>query len=262
MNAISVLADKMISSQSFDYESFDEAKAIAEVKEQNKSLFIEYDRLSLCVYAHNLSNVQYWRTGQYLNKWLKTHDNDNQKLRIEYGIFFHYALLRPEFLNAQIKKNLHPDFIARLNGKTIGIEVTRLEKECDNLATKILHDIYKPGMKPNEVLELAFKKHGFKAKKYQILECGNVLGIQHIDDMLITRDAFVSMITRKIDKYETRADQFDTLIILCSAQHGITITSEEDASNLIRETIENRPSTKLKFAVLYCSQSSMACFEK
>lgn len=263
MSIISDLANDMVKSQSFEFNSFQEAKATVEHVCRGKVLRITYDRLSLFIYSKNLSALQYWRLGRALRAWLTSHNNEDHKKRIEYGILFQYAALHPEYQSASITKSERPDFIVKLEGETIGIEVTRLEKESDSVMSKILEDIYKPGMKPNEVMDLAFKKHGYKAREYKVTEVQkDVLAIQHIDDMLISTEAFVDIIGKKINKYNDKASKFDKFLVLCNAQHGITITSENDANNLLNDTFENYSKPNMNIAVLFLNQNNtLECVE-
>jgi len=263
MSIISDLANAMVKSQSFDFNSFQEAKATVEHKYRGKTLSITYDRLSLFIYSKNLTALQYWRLGRALRAWLTNHNNEDHKKRIEYGILFQYAVLHPEYQHAQITKSVRPDFVVELDGEIIGIEVTRLEKESDSIMSRILDDLYKPGMKPNEVIDLAFKKHGYKALEYKITEFQkDVLAIQHIDDMLITTEGFVDIIGRKINKYKDKSPEFDKFIVLCNAQHGITITSETDANNLLEDTFEVYSKPEMNIAVMYLSQNNtLQCAE-
>ena len=263
MDIISSLADKMVKGQSFDFKSFNDAKETIVDIYEDKELYIIYDRLSLLIYSHNLTPHQFRMLDMPLKTWLKSHNNEDQKLRIEYGILLQYALLFPEYQHAQITKSLQPDFIVTLGGKTIGIEVTRLEKETDSVMSKILFDIYKPGMKPNEVMDLAFKKHGYKALEYEVTEAQkDVLAIQHIDNMLITNEAFVDIIGKKITKYRDKALEFDEFLILCNAQHGITITSASNANNLLNDTFKVYSKPNMNIAVLFLSQNNtLECVE-
>jgi len=256
MSIISTLAEKMLESQSFEYQSINEAKATIEHAYRNKTLCITYDKLSLFIYSHNLTQRQYWILGQHLNKWFDTHNNEAQKMRIEYGILFQYALLHPEFQQANIIKELRPDFIVKLNGKNIGIEVTRLEKESDNIASKIISEHTKPGMKANEILAIAFRKHGSKVKEYEIIELEkDVFAIHHIESMLISANEFVGKIEKKILKYRGIARNFDEFIVLCNAQKGITITSESDAKNMIDEVLVRQPDVDMNIAVMYIASN-------
>lgn len=203
MSILANLAEQMINSQSFEYNCFNDAATTIERPFRTKMLRITYDRLSLFIYNHNLTRKQYWLLGKSLEKWLDIHNSDAQKKRIEYGILFQYALLHPKFQQARVVKEEQPDFIVEFKGETIGIEVTRLEKESDNVMSKIISEHAKPGMKANEILAEAFKKHGNKVKEYEIIELENgVFAIHHIESMLISADMFVKQIEKKLEKYK------------------------------------------------------------
>lgn len=253
----------MVAGQSFCFTNFDDAKETINQKYGDQELSITYDRLSLYIYSHNLTPVQFKLLEMPLRVWLEKHNNEEQKSRIEYATLFLYSQIHPELLRAKIVKSLHPDFIVVLDGISIGIEVTQLEKQSDSVMSKIISDLYRPGMKPNEVLALAFKKHGFKARGYSIVELQqDVLAFQHIGNMQITNVEFVEMIGRKITKYREQASEFDKFIVLCNAQHGITITSETDADNLICDAIEKFPDLKMNIAVMYIGErNSLQCVE-
>jgi len=262
MSIISKLATQMITTQNFSFESF--SKAVAAVKHpyRKKTLEITYDRLSLFIYSHNLTARQYHELGKKLSSWETSHNSEDQKKRIEYGILFQYALLHPEYQQAHILKSIRPDFVVELNGKTIGIEITRLEKESDNIMSKIISIHNKPGMKANEILAIAFNKHGEKTKEYEILELEeDVFAIHHIESMLISDDEFIDQIDRKIEKYKAMVPSYDKFILLCSAQKGITVTSESNAVNLINSVLEKNPGV-MNIAVLYLSaQNILHCTE-
>lgn len=258
MSIISSLAEKMVEGQSFGFTSFDEAKETINQKCGDKELSITYDRLSLYIYSHNLTPIQFKMLEMPLRVWLEKHNNEEQKSRIEYATLFLYSQIHPELQGAKIVKTLHPDFVVNLDGVSIGIEVTQLEKQSDSVMSKIISDLYRPGMKPNEVLALAFKKHGFKAREYSIVELQqDVLAFQHTEDMQITNAEFVKMIGKKLVKYKNQASEFDKFIVLCKAQYGITITGERDADNLICDVIEEFPDPKMNIAVLYIGERSI-----
>lgn len=260
MNIMKTLADQMIASQSFGFKSFQEAVATVEHQFRDKMLRITYDRLSMCIYSHNLTAKQFFTLKKNMNHWLLKHYSEDQKLRIEYGILFHYALLFPEFQNAQISKNLHPDFILSFGEQTIGVEVTRLEKDSDNIQTRILSENYKPGMTANEVFAKAFSKHGRKVREYEIFEINNEhVAIRHIESMLIIDDIFVKQIEVKIKKYNALAASFDKFILLCNAQTGITITSEDDARNMLDKVFEMYPDSRITIAVLFLNSNNVLC---
>lgn len=263
MDIVSIFAQRMIESQSFSYMSFSEAKYTIELEEEDKKLFITYDRLSLHIYAHNLTPLQYRMLDEPLRAWLDSHSNEDNKKRIEYGILLQYAELHSAYHFAKITKCERPDFHIEMNGESIGIEVTRLEKESDNISSKILNDSYKKGMKANEVIRNAFKKHGYKALEYRVLELkDDAIAIQHIDNMLITNDRFVELIGKKIEKYRDTVRNFNRFIVLCNAQHGITITSDTDARNLIDDTIKTFAKPNMNIAVLFETQSNkLQCAE-
>jgi hypothetical protein len=263
MNIIACLAERILESQSFEYNSFNDAIAIVEHPFRTKTLRIKYDRFSLNIYNHNLTSKQYWTLGKSLNKWLDSHNSEAQKKRIEYGILKQYALVHPEFLQARVEKAERPDFVLELDGQTIGIEVTRLERESDSIMTKIISEYNKPGMRANEILDIAFKKHGCKAKEYRLLEFEEgAIAIQHVDNMLISSDVFVDQIIRKIEKYRLLAPKFDKFIILCNAQKGITITSENDALNMINDILGKSPDFKVNIAIMYLTAGNeLQCVE-
>lgn len=262
LNIICSLAKQMVDNQSFSFGSFQDAKAKVEHKYRNNSLYIEYDRLSLYIYHHNLTARQYHELGIQLSNLFSYRTIEDKKTRIEYLILFQYLKFHPEYMLAHIAKSLHPDFTLDLDGQTVGIEVTRLEKAADNIMSKIISKRNKPGMKANEVLAAAFKDHGEKIKEYEVFEIAeNVLAIHHIESMLISNDEFVKRIGDKIEKYRNLAYSFDRFIILCNAQVGITITSEADATRMLLELNNMCSNIQMTIAVLYLDNNTLCLSE-
>lgn len=264
MDVIKNIAEQMLVSQSFEYNSFREAMATIEQEHGEEKLYVKYDRLSLCVYEHNLTSQQYWLLGEALDVWYSSSNSEMQKERIEYAILCQYATIHPEYLEAQVKKTDRPDFTVNLNDETIGIEITRLEKQCDNVMTRIISDCVKPGMTTSEIYAAAFKKHGYKANEYMYTDFGDdCFAIQHNDDMLISTDDLATQIETKIEKYRSIASGFDKFIVLCNAQLGIAITSRYDAQNLIDRVLQNYTNLKMSFAVIYLTADNVKeCLEQ
>jgi hypothetical protein len=255
------MAQDVVARQSFEHTSFIEAKDCVCHKNICRNKYIVYDRLSFWVYEHNLSSTEFYQFGKELKSLYIPPTNEYDKCRLEYGVLFrYYHFFNPTFANYNITKNERPDFILR-NGKySIGIEVTQLTTPYEQVMGKI-SSLSENGISADELKMQAENKHGRKAEKYRYYEIGDSasVGTETLRPDTI-REMFVAQIIEKYEKYKNEIQNFDKFIILCDANQGITLTSEEEADeihNMLNLKLFNK---SFRVAILWCN-NQLFCSE-
>lgn len=172
---IEELANKILEQQSFKIPSFREAKMTITVQKH----YCTFDRISLCVYSHNLSSEEHYAFGNILTqKFESPHSREEQKTRIEYGVLFHLIILQNIYTDFIITKQERPDFELIGNKKEkIGIEVTEFTTERDSVISRISKQNFGKGFSALELKDVAIKTHGSKAKDYEYYDLGNSIAI-------------------------------------------------------------------------------------
>lgn len=234
------LAQKILKSQSFSFSTFAEAKKALYLKCSSEKIKYVYDRLSLCVYRHNLSGKDFSILSSALSTGFHERDSEQQKRRLEYGTLFHYYQFHKEFKNAEIAMNLHPDFVLTINNRNIGIEITELTTPKDKVLARIATENFGKGLRAQVIHKNATAKHGIKANYYEYMQVGDTVavGIGSFD-VNRKKELFAEQIFGKYKKYAEVSKQYDDFIILCNAQHGICITSRYDAEDVFNQVAES-----------------------
>ena len=260
-NGLQRVARKVMLSQSFAYPSFATAMHEIQFSLNGYHHWLRYDRLSLCIYEHNLSASEYYQLGEYLTEWEKQSDKEDVKKRLEYAILFQYAKIHKEVHNATIQKVVRPDFVLAFNSlETVGIEVTRLITQSDSVASKIIGEYYKSDLSLEEIDQQIRKKHGKKAETMRLGRFSqNALWCSDHDDFHLSNVPFVENVDRKISKYKDTIGKFDRFIILCDAQSGITITGKRDAEELLQKIALKHGGCGITIAVLFIDSHCHQC---
>ncbi len=235
------LALEILKQHSFDFTSFPAAKAASTITGDFPIKYV-YDRLSLCIYSHNIDFESYSYLGRQLTEQYEAiHNREELKRRIEYGILFHFMMDYPEFENMSISKEERPDFILT-NTKTIGIEITEFTTEEDSVLYKISKQNYGHGKSAAEIKQNALKMHGPKAKKYTFNDHkGTTIISSGTFNVLVKKRIYANEVIKKYDSYRETMKSFDEFIILCDAQHTICISNKMDSDEVAEIVRENRP---------------------
>lgn len=229
---IIALAEEMIKQQSFRYKTFDEAKTVIEMDNRR----CEFDRLSLCIYSHDLSSKEY----SVLCKQLRLkHDlsfsREDQKAISEYGILWYYFQLKNLYSGIEISKQIRPDFHLRDASNYIGIEVTELTTAEDSILKSISKQNFEIGLTAKEIQENAIKKHGEKAKKYYYYDLGNTTAIGSGPfDCSNKKEKYAAEIIKKYKLYRDMFNCFNLFIILCDARDPLSVTHKIDSDEIIQ----------------------------
>ncbi len=242
---------QILEGQSFQYATFAEAKNEVIIP-GTPNIEYCYDRLSLCVYSHNLDKESYRYIGRQLgNAFEDKHNREEIKSREEYAILFHFILQCPEYSTYRIEKNIRPDFC--LGNNAVGIEVTRFVTSSQKVIDSIYKENYDQGKSAFELEKSAIRHHGSKAKNYEYhdLSCGptiireslydpkdpNIRYSKEISKRLCQKGKkFVDKIEEKYNKYKDEMSRFDEFIILCNAQDLFEVTDKCDLDVIIEKT--------------------------
>ena len=234
---IDELAKKIISLQSFDYPTLTDAKKTI----LDGNTFYIFDALSLCVYDHNLSYKEYFDLGNIVTQlWEATADREQQKERLERGTLFHYLLSEQKSIrDYKITKTKRPDFM--LEGEQrIGIEVTSLTTEEDQVLFTICRELFGHGYSVAEIKKKASDKHGRdKVEKYSFWDEHSIGSPLY--DVNYRKKLYAELIARKFVKYKLLASEYDEFIILADASLGTEITSQNDVDDVYNLAKEIQP---------------------
>ena len=239
-SSIEELANQVLEQQSFKIPSFREAKTTISVQKY----YCTFDRISLCVYSHNLSSEEYYAFGNILTqKFEANHSREEQKTRTEYGVLFHLIILQNIYTDFIITKQERPDFI--LNGnknEKIGIEVTEFTTERDSVISRISKQNFRKGFSALELKDIAFKTHGSKAKDYEYYDLGNSIAIgTGLINVIDQHKKYADEIIKKFNKYKTSFSLYDKFIVLCNGQHSMCLSSFDDSASIVSLAKEKEP---------------------
>jgi len=235
------LAVQILARHSFELTSFPSAKAEIFI---HGDVPIEYtfDRLSLCVYSHNLDKESYSYLGKQLTEQYETtYSREEYKCRREYGVLFHFMEASPEYQNLNVTKKERPDFCLTKTQK-IGVEITEFTTERDSVMTAISKQNFGQGKSATEIKQNAFARHGSKAGAYNYFDFGNVAGVDSgMFDVLVKKKTYASEVIKKYDLYQEMLPSFDEFIILCDAQYTICVNDKVDSAEVAEIVRKARP---------------------
>ena len=208
-----------------------------------------FDALSLGEYYSKLPDGLYFKFKDTLKEKLILTEKD-EKLRQEKLTLMKYSVYNAKILDYEISKETQPDFILCNKDKKIGVEVTEL---CIP-DIKVLHKISSLDKDRkysiNKLREVAINKHSDKAKKY---DYDNYFGYNWVSLKLNSvnenKKHYASKISKKLEKYDKFAKEYDEMLILCI--HYISeILCKEDIEDIILN-INYKPKNKIKIIFLY-----------
>lgn len=227
---IEQIADKMLTMHSFDFSSFKDAKET--VSSQGGQCC--FDKLSLCIYSHNLNSDEYFELGRILDsKYGKQFHKEDQKARREYATLFHLMETHEYYANMKITKKTRPDF--ELSGcKRIGIEVTRLTTDQDQVLATISRQNFGQGLSVEEIRKRAIKDHGSKADNYKYLDLDGTIavGIESFD-VSERHQQYADEIVKKYNLYKGQFHLYDEFAVLCDGQESTCLTTEKDSEAVL-----------------------------
>ena len=241
--ALKKLADAVMAEHSFEYQTLAEAKKLVCVD----GLEYCFDALSLCGYHSNLSEDKLAEFKRML--WLyyeKNYDKEQKKQRKERDSLFRYLMTENcPYRNYKIEKHTHPDFILTGEQK-IGVEVTELTTQKDQVLLRILERNCGQGKSAEEIKAAAIKKHGEKAEEYFYKEVfGSACVGVGLDDLNCKKRELAGKLLHKAREYEKDKHLFDQFIVLGDAQSSfeIAITEEYDVEAIF-ELLKEKPEAK------------------
>lgn len=235
---IDELANEIMKQHSFQCDSFPDAKVT--IKICNAEYM--FDKLSMCVYSHNLDEEDYsYLRRQLIKRYDAEHNRDDHKIRTEYVVLFNFMSVTPEYLDMTISKTTRPDFV--LYGiKKIGVEVTEFTTQEDSVLNAISRQNFGLGKTVKEIKNNAIKRHGKKANNYTYHNLDSTAGIDSgIFDVGAKKIIYANIIKKKYDLYHEMFTDFDEFILLCDARYSICVTDKGDSDDVIKLVREKQP---------------------
>ena len=258
---IKYFAEEMIKKQSFLCSSFAEAKDIIKISDK----FIEYDRITLIDYSHNLCADEYKLFLRELCRLGKEKNvsREEEKMLKEYYALFYYVQ-NNSLMATKIQKETRPDFVLTLeNGSRWGIEETELTTPNDKVLGAIMRDFSGTKLTEEEIKRRAIEKHGEKANNYQIRKYGKTLTIgSGMFSINSRKELFAQKILTKYIKYKGMIDEFDKFVILCDAIQGYEVTSQQDVEDIFDLIYDKISHENVEISILAFVDNKIACFTK
>lgn len=229
MTVFEKISDKLIASQSFDFDNFKNARVLKMFGDYQ----IEYDRITLCIYKSNLNVEEFDELSKLLKNKIKAFEKEKLKQRNESVALLHYM----EYINdttTKFSKAVRPDFILNLYDKKVGIEITRFITKEDAVIHRIMDSDYSNSCQSSEELrEESIRRHGKTAEQFNYYKTGKIRGIGGAVFMPEKRHkTFADKVIIKYKKYKNSIKDFDEFIILCDADDDMSITCLGDLSEI------------------------------
>lgn len=231
---LSQIINEIIRSQSFEYDSFVTAKSTIQVNDY----YMEYDRQTLLVYRHNFEKDDYKIFSKYIRDYFfsKKISHDGFQLRRELVELYYYLDCIDCVNKVTYKKQTHPDFILNYENRKVGIEITELCTQDDNVVNSIMRDISGKNMSEDEIKSLINTRYKHFANVIDVLELmGTNVVSGSVKNITSIKKDFANNIYKKYDKYKNMTGNFDDFIVLCDARFGIEITSKNDVLDIYDE---------------------------
>lgn len=248
------IAKSIVNSLSFNYDSFENAKITINIENYHYT----YDATTLCIYEHNLPKEYYYKLNKAINNEYKllSLTNEEIKERNERIILHSFIKLHPEYMDWDIKKCLHPDFVISKNLYSFGIEITEMVDGLDKVINKAASDNFGKGLTSKELEANVRKKYGEKNAD-QMLFYNHGIGVNmfNVDDR---KKNFINLVERKFIKYENIANDFNRFLVLCSAS-GMEITSQYDVDDIF-DQIKYFPLNEIEVGIIYSDGYNKAYF--
>lgn len=252
---LDTLSERILQEQSFDFQTFAEAKKTISMDEG--AIQYTYDRLSLTVYNHSLTKEEY----SYLRRKLRSacelcFNREDQKQLREYGVLLSFISLKSDLLDYSIQKEVRPDFV--LSGqKKIGVEVTEFTTQTDSVLAAICNQNFGKGLSAEAIETNALRKHGEKAKKYYYHDIKGTVAVgAGLQDVNLNKEIYSDEVITKYEKYKNEFHRYDQFIILCDARMVLGVTSKWDAKDVVDIAKRKSNINNCTVCILYCDNLS------
>lgn len=252
---IDTLSQTILQNHSFDFRTFAEAKQT--ITMDGGRIQYTYDRLSLVVLNHTLSDEEYTYLGKKLqNDYHNLFSREDQKQRSEYAVLQCFISFNSELSDYSIQKETRPDFVL-LGKQRIGIEVTEFTTQADSVLAAICNQNYGKGLSAQEIKSNAITQHGQKAKIYHYHENnGKVMIGSGLQNLGCNREIYADEIVKKYNKYKDEFQHYDKFIVLCDARWVLGITSEWEVNDVIEKAKESCEMSNFTVCILYSDELS------
>lgn len=242
------LANMISSQQSFDYETFEKAKATQKAGRLN----CEFDRMTLYIYSHNLTADEYELLKSLLRAKLSELNRENQKKISEYDALLAYLQYKTDYIGSAIQKCVQPDFCLSNGIVNVGIEITQFTTEQESVQMAIARQNFGRGKRAKEIQENARKMHGTKANEYKYFDIDGTAIIQSgLFDCSSRKYKYADEIKKKYDIYNGQFDKFNHFILLCDGRLATCLSYKKDSDDIIKIVKEKMPhNTGFNVAIL------------
>lgn len=228
-NVIIDLANQMINSQSFEYSSFMEAKHTVYSGNAN----VSYDRLTLMVYSHNLDYSGQGKLFALIRENFVLHKEEKKKRDELVSLFKYICLCKKELMPAKIEKCERPDFVLSINSEKIGVEVTELTTQIDQVIDRVARENFGKGKTRDEV-QSAVDKHKKFSNAITVEAVGKSVALYGPSFDGETRySIFSDRIAEKIRKYENEIDKFSKFVLLCDGEFESFARDKTDTDRIM-----------------------------
>lgn len=229
------IADQIIELQGFCFETFEEARMRLDFTLAEVSYYLDFDRLTLRVYTHNLPDFE--RRALYraiFDAWELTANNERKQRRDEYLAL--YWFLKCTGLDAiNIEKSECPDFwLTTRAGKKIAVEHTELTTRIDKARDAAFKKHYKLSIDDaKNIIPCYLKKY---KDKLSVVSLGEHFTIIPNEATCLTgqRQFFVNEVWKKYKEIIGIIALTDELILLADAlMSSIDLRSESEVDEVL-----------------------------
>lgn len=233
MDNIKTIACRMVEMQSFDYHSFPSAKQSLVID----NLKIDFDRITLFLYSHNLSRDKSIDLKNYIDEiFNNTKNAEEKKLRREYLVLLDYLWKLQLWQKAEFRKETRPDFILQIQGSndTIGVEITEFKTKAIGELLNISSVNFGKGKNVGDIKETAITHFKKSAEKFIYSEIDGLACISTgLIDTIENQKHYAQTVSKKYEKYKASLDQFGKFVLVCDARLTSSLSCISDAEQVL-----------------------------
>lgn len=152
-----------------------------------------------------------------------------------------------------VTKAVQPDYILSYsNNLQIGVEITRMTTETDEVMKTIMRENHKTEENAKKIKRDAIEKHGQKASVYDYYRiCGKFAMGSPVFNVGEKKKRFAEIVGKKYNKYKSQIQYYHEFIVLCDARFGIEISSDYDADDVFAVIDQMGITEPFTVAILY-----------
>lgn len=252
MKNIEKLAEQIAASFTFDYELIDEAKKRIRVGEYS----VTYDMTNLLHYRDNMNYKEIHAYNDFMRPFFQSmYDNQREvyKELCERRVLFHFLMsAKNPYRYYRIKKATRPDFIL-CGEKSVGVEITKLTTEHDEVLFSISRQTSGKGLSVEEMKRHVAKYHKRAIGQYEYYDIGGTTVIDSkMQNLHGQRVMYAEQIMKKYELYKEDISQFDDFIVLgdTTTGAGLAVTEKWEVDEIIKELCDMCPQITIPTIVI------------